>query len=111
MDIWNNYLKKADKKRKKQTGYDYNPEANVEGKKLVLKETETCDKCETETNHTITVEFYEKPERITIFQAGVIYSIVALEEIPRDYAEFHESKAGKEFIGNIKYIHSTSHKE
>lgn len=56
-------------------------------------------------NNELKVLFYN-PESLSIFQAGLLYSLFILNKVPYDYAGYHNCIAGKEFIENIKEAES-----
>lgn len=65
-----------------------------------LSEKQTCPCCSCTKEKTLFVEFY-RPKRLTIVEAGMLFSIFCLNKKPSD---FHESKADMEFIENIKKV-------
>lgn len=52
------------------------------------------------------IEFNQNQNRLSIFQAYLIYMVFKLNMLPADYAKYHECIAGKEFIENIKNINN-----
>lgn len=46
---------------------------------------------------------FKEPRRLTIFEAGLLYSIIKGKK-PRDYAEYHKCIAGQKFFDSIKEI-------
>jgi len=67
----------------------------------------TDDKCRTCGHHSrrgITVKFFKPHEHLTIFQAEMLFAVYCLGRKPADYASYHKSQAGREFIGNIVEI-------
>ena len=63
-----------------------------------------CRLCKQRIKKTVMVIF-KKPIKLSIFQAGMLYSIFVENKKPVDYASYHECIAGKEFIDNIKGLH------
>jgi len=70
----------------------------------VYLETATCSKCGSSVRSSVIVDFFKPIENLTIFEAQLLYSLFVLNKIPYDYAQFHKSQAGKEFIENIKNV-------
>jgi hypothetical protein len=48
--------------------------------------------------------FFKFPHRLTIFEAGLLYSLIVLKKKPRDYAGYFKCQAGKEFLDSIEKI-------
>lgn len=69
----------------------------------LVKDVAICKICKQHWANGILVEFY-KPQQLTIFKAGMLYSIFAENKRPYNYAQYHKCQAGKEFIENIKEI-------
>ncbi len=63
-----------------------------------------CKLCGSISRKILTVEFYEPIENLTVFQAGLLFSVFAENRKPLDYANYHKCIAGKEFIKNIKSV-------
>lgn len=51
--------------------------------------------------NSIIVLFNKRQDYLTIFQASLLF-MLSKKKIPYDYARYHKSKAGMEFIRNIK---------
>lgn len=68
-----------------------------------LYKEKSCNGCGIKSGKYVYVSFHN-PTRLTIFQAGMLYSIFVLGKRPTDYAKYHECSAGIEFIENIKDI-------
>jgi len=72
------------------------------------REVKKCRCCGTllggENGKRLNICFNEKQENLTIFQAELLFMIFVLGVIPYDYFKYHECRAGKEFIKNIKEI-------
>lgn len=47
---------------------------------------------------------FHEPQKLTIFEAELLYDLYFLNRRPPDYANYHKCKAGKKFIANIKSI-------
>lgn len=50
------------------------------------------------------VYFKAPREHLTIFEADMLYLVFAMNQRPRDYAQFHKCQAGREFIESIEAI-------
>lgn len=74
--------------------------------KLEKKEGEICKYCKTDLSkdQNLYIEFYNPVTNLTIFECGMLFSLFRLNRIVADYAGYHNSQAGKEFIQNIKSI-------
>ena len=59
-----------------------------------------CSHCNTNTERKIMVKFKE-PQRLSIFQAYLLYMLFLENKKPNDYAQYHKCIAGKKFIDNI----------
>lgn len=62
-----------------------------------------CSQC----GHTTTIIvfiLFSKEQKLSVFQAGLLFSLYVLNKKPNDYANYHKCIAGKEFIENIKSI-------
>jgi len=55
-----------------------------------------------EMHKGVKVLFNNCQEGLTIFQAGFLFYLFAVNKKVYDYAEYHKCKAGQEFITNIK---------
>lgn len=65
----------------------------------IYKET-VCSKCGHIDMKKVGIVF-NKPHHLTIFEAGLLYALYCLDEIPRDYAQFHKCIHGHHFILDI----------
>lgn len=65
-----------------------------------------CKYCKTNLSkeQELDIEFHNPVENLTIFECGMLFSLFKLNRIVTDYAGWHNCKAGKEFIENIKSI-------
>jgi len=62
-----------------------------------------CKYCNGITKQRIIVIF-KKPIDLTIFQAELLFALFCLNKKPCDYANYHNTISGKEFIDNIKDV-------
>jgi len=87
--------------------YNYKDEIKVYSYTDTYKEIRMdkfCKKCNhVEINSGIMVTF-KVPHKFTIFECGLIVFMYAHNLIPRDYAQYHETKAGQEFIENLDIV-------
>jgi len=70
----------------------------------IISKTTKCPSC----NHTFRERIcmlFNEPQRLSIFQAGLIYSLFYKNQIPADYASYHKTQAGERFIKNISAIY------
>ena len=65
---------------------------------------EKCPKCDKAISDSVTIDFFNPIEHLTIFEAQMFYKIFVLNKKPYDYADFHKSPYGKEWIENIKNV-------
>lgn len=59
-----------------------------------------CKKCNHEEFRSISITF-KVSHQLTLFECGLLIWLYAFNRVPRDYAQYHETKAGQEFIDNI----------
>lgn len=60
-----------------------------------------CMKCNhAEIKSGISIHF-KISHQLTIFECGLIVFMYAYNQIPSDYAQYHKTKSGQEFIDNI----------
>lgn len=76
---------------------------NSERTEQTIYMVDKCPTCKREDVMEVRVSF-SKPQQLTIFQAGMLFSLYCLNKKPRDYAQYHKCIAGKEFIESIKEI-------
>ena len=72
-------------------------------------EHKLCKCCKSDISKTpegkpVIIEFFNRVEHLTIFQAYMLYMILKKNQRPLDYGTYHNCQAGKEFIQNIKLI-------
>lgn len=70
----------------------------------VLSKTTTCNKCNHEKTKILYVTFKQPQEHLTIFEAGLLWSLFVDKRRMIDYANYHKCIAGKRFIKNIKKV-------
>lgn len=70
------------------------------GKLILLRSNKKCKCCGNTQTDSVIVSF-NKPTKLTIFQANTLFLMFAKQEKPVDYAEYHKCPAGKEFIESI----------
>lgn len=73
----------------------------VDTEKLRLQRKDECSKCNHVHTDVLYVDFVEH-KRLTIFEAGMLFSVFVDKKLPVDYGAFHECVAGQRFIKNIK---------
>jgi len=62
-----------------------------------------CKHCNVTGIKEIMIQFKE-PQRLSIFQACLIYMLFIENKKPMDYASYHKCVAGKRFIDNIQEV-------
>lgn len=63
----------------------------------------TCKHCGHQELQSVFVTFKED-HQLTIFEAALLWSLFYHDELPHDYAAYHDCIAGKRFIDDIKEI-------
>lgn len=104
IDIFLSLLKKA-KPSLIQTGYtDIKVRLTSNPLERIIFSSDVCNCCKRTTNETKLLVSFKKLQRLTIFQAEMLFMVVVQEKKPRDYADYHKCIAGKEFIENINNL-------
>ena len=80
--------------------YKVNVVTNLDHTNMRIYRTSHCKHCNHDNTESVVVVFNE-PERLSIFQAGLLFCLFRLNRRPVDYASYHKSPAGKRFIENI----------
>ncbi|MEM2618619.1 MAG: hypothetical protein QW356_03925 [Candidatus Hadarchaeales archaeon] len=62
-----------------------------------------CKRCGRPFTERVVVEF-ERPQRLSYFQAYLLFSVFAMGRRPYDYADYHRCSAGAEFVSNISRV-------
>lgn len=75
-----------------------------DGLKRTISKSFTCKHCGHSEWQFVKVTFKTVPERITIFEAGMLFSVFHDNKLPKDYADFHKCQHGRQFIDNIEKI-------
>lgn len=96
-------LVKECKKIQKETAFVGEKVIKYSDTKYKFQKEEKCKRCGTQLNKRVIVEFH-KPQQLTIFEAGMLYLVLAEKKLPHDYARYHKCQAGQEFIENIKEV-------
>jgi len=98
-----NYKKQAKKDTKMTAFYKVKVAGNSDRTIQTLFREEICKTCKNKNKQSIMV-FFKESQRLTIFQAEMLFAVFALNRIPIDYANYHKCEAGKKFIQNIDKI-------
>ena len=75
---------------------------NYSGILLNLWLDKRCVRCGNECNTARLYIQFKQPQKLTVFEAQLIYSLFVLKRRPYDYAQYHKCEAGKKFIENIE---------
>jgi len=62
-----------------------------------------CKVCGCSNEKELVITFFS-PQKLTIFEADLLWAIYVLGKRPADYAGYHKCVAGKRFIENIKNV-------
>jgi len=91
----------------KMGNYSHLQDIKVSGDKdhktMKIYRNHTCSHCNHTTIERLFIKFKE-PHRLTIFEAGMLFSVFVLNRKPTDYAQYHKCIAGKNFIENIEKL-------
>jgi len=83
--------------------YHVKVKTNSEHTHMRIYRDNECKHCGHITMESVIVTF-KKSQRLSIFQAGLLFSLFYLNRKPVDYASYHKCPAGKEFIDNINEV-------
>lgn len=99
-------IKEAKKTFKESYEYTNDLKVKVDKKRInyILSKKETCNHCGHTRKYFLTVTFNEKQEQLTIFEAGLLFSLFVKNELVKDYHNYHKCIAGIRFIENIKKV-------
>lgn len=61
-----------------------------------------CKCCNRTLNESGVIVVFEKPQKLTIFEAEMLYMVLVQKLLPRDYCKYDQCIAGIEFIMNFK---------
>lgn len=109
LEEWKNKMKLCVSSQKFVGFYDLKIKRYSDTKIVIIKKNEkkACPTCKREfksEEEEIEVEFNNKQDNLTIFEAGILYMVYVRKERPYDYANFDKCVAGQRFIKNIKDI-------
>ena len=76
----------------------------AEGARWRIAQRKTCDMGH-EHSKELLVQFKEEVGALTTFEVGCLFQLFMENKKPTDYAGFHTSPAGREFIKKIKTLH------
>ena len=97
------YLVKKAKKSQCLTGYRKDKvglKVNHDRNDMILYCGDICKTCSKLSFKAVRIKF-DRYTKLSIFQADLIFMLFAENKIPKDYADYHKCKAGKEFIESI----------
>lgn len=63
-----------------------------------------CKKCKHAREEAVFVKFKNNPEKLSVFQVNLLFSLFYVNQKPSDYASYHKTIAGKEFIESIEEV-------
>ena len=94
-------LKKAKKTAQSTASITNDLKVRKNGNSFQIYKSVVCSKCRAGgLKQQIFIQF-QNQKALTIFQAGLLWSLFVENKKPYDYADYHKCIAGKEFIENI----------
>ena len=67
----------------------------------ILYSEEKCTCCKRQLHEKQLIVKFKTEKRLTIFEADMLWMVLAEGKKPKDYADYHKCIAGREFIENI----------
>ena len=87
------------------TGWeDLHYSTNKDGTIKRISEKGICHCCKRPLESRKLFVKFKKPQQLTIFQGSLLWLVFDMGRKPSDYANYHNSEAGKEFIANIEDV-------
>ena len=75
---------------------------------LIIKSFRKCPVCNTTQKRELKIKTHTK---LSIFDVSLLFSVFVLDKLPKDYANYHTTPAGKKFIKGLITVSTYTHKK